>query len=718
MRPDISDWLHDIGLGEYAEAFAKNEIDFGTLADLSEDDLRALGVTKLGHRKRLLRAIAEYLARPERPEQTVEAERKFFTVLFCDLVDSTALAQRYDPEVLREITNTFRNCCAAVVEANGGSIGGHRGDGILAYFGYPRSLENNAVHALYAAYRISSDVRDLQTLPGLKLDSRIGIATGEVVVGDRLSSELTEERDVVGVVPNLAARLQQSGEPGTILICDLTRERIGKLAECTSLALSLKGFAQPQQVWRVDAVREEGDRFTPTHPREELTPLVGRDQELAKLLHHWDLAERGKGQAVLLIGEAGIGKTRMFHSLLARLPESKRTLIQCFCMEHHRTSALSPIISLLERRAAFERGDSPTTKLEKLDRMLAETESSADVAPLYAALLSIPAGDRYPALGLAPELQKERTLAALETHLRVMSAVGPVLFFFEDIHWADPTTEELVARILRWLPDSPIMLLMAGRPEVLSAPWVQSPSVSRLTLQRLNADHSHDVIEHVLGRRTIAHEVKRNIVEKSDGIPLFLEEIAKAVVDRAEAKTSSSSTLDAEIAVPRTLQDSLAARLDRLPGAKRVAQIGATIGREFHYEVLAAVCPLSKKEVARALDLLTGADVLKRTGVIPNAVYSFKHALLRDWAYKNQLRSERAKLHRAIAAVLEERFPDDVAAEPQLLAHHYSEAGDYRRAITYRLRAANRSADRAAYTEALKHVERAFEHLANLPDDR
>ena len=719
MREDIKHWLNELGLGQYADAFARADINFEIIRDLSESDLRELGVS-MGHRKLLLKAIADLATRgasATEPAVTNAPERRQLTVMFCDLVDSTGLAHRYDAEVVKEITATFRQRCEAAVKRFGGNLAGFRGDGLLIYFGYPEANEHDPERAIRAGLELAKSVRELEPRPGVKLDSRVGIATGEVVVGDVVRSDLTQERDVTGVVPNLAARLQQAAKPGTVVVSDTTRRLVGELFGYSKLDLDapLKGFAEDERAWRVDAELPFDNRFAATHPVAELTPLVGREPELTKLLRHWSLAQTGRGQAVLLIGEPGIGKSRMVHSLLEKLPASNLALIRCFCVEHQKNSALFPIISLVERLAHFERGDSPTSKLDKLDALLDAT-GAADVASFYAALLSLPTADRYPPLSMTADVQKERTLAALEVQLKAAAASRTVLLIVEDMHWADPTTEELIARILRWLPQAAVLLLMTARPEFAPA-WAPSERVSTLSLRRLNHDNSRDVVSHVSASHSIPREIEWEIVAKSDGIPLYLEEITKAVVERGLQNAAGTRNGRVEISVPNTLQDSLAARLDRLPGAKRVAQIGATIGRQFSYELLAAVCTLPKAEVAQALNHLTAAELLTSSGTLPNAVYTFKHALLQDWAYENQLKTERSKLHKSIARILEERFPDEVAAQPQVLADHYSKAGEHRQAIGYWQRAAKRSAGRAAYAEALKHLGHAFDDLDKLADD-
>jgi len=718
MREDIKQWLNELGLGQYADTFARESLNFEHIRGLTESEMRELGLS-MGHRKVLLKAIADLApSEPPVPAASV-AERRQLTVMFCDLVDSTGLAHRYDPEVLREITKKFRLCCETAVKRFGGKRGGVRGDGLLIYFGYPEANEHDPERAIRAGLELVKSVRELETRPDVKLDSRVGIATGEVVVGDVVGSELTQERDVVGVVPNLASRLQQTAEQGTVVVSDITRRLVGDLFEYSEIDLRaspLKGFPENERAWRVEAELPFDNRFAATHPVADLTPLVGRELELTKLLRHWNLAQTGRGQAVLLTGEPGIGKSRMVHSLLEKVQTSNPALIRCFCVEHQKNSALFPIISLVERLAHFERGDSTANKLDKLDKLL-QSSGAADVAPFYAALLSLPTADRYPPLSMTADVQKERTLAALEAQVKTAAASNTVLLIMEDMHWADPTTEELIARILRWLPQAAVLLLMTARPEFAPA-WARSERVSTLSLRRLNHDNSRDVVSHVSASRSIPREIEWEIVAKSDGIPLYLEEITKAVVERGFQDVAGTRNGRVETSVPNTLQDSLAARLDRLPGAKRVAQIGATIGRQFSYELLAAVCTLPKAEVAQALNHLTAAEVLTCSGTLPNSIYTFKHALLQDWAYENQLKTERSRLHKSIARILEERFPDEVAAQPQVLADHYSKAGEYHQAIAYWQRAAKRSADRAAYAEALKHLGHALDHLDKLADGR
>jgi class 3 adenylate cyclase/tetratricopeptide (TPR) repeat protein len=711
-------WLDELGLGQYAETFARNDIDLGVIADLSDDDLRELGVS-MGHRKVLLRAIAsrghELKDAAPTPPPTSLAERRQLTVMFCDLVDSTALAGRVDPEITKAIVEKFRVCCDIAVRRFGGHVAGFRGDGLLMYFGYPEAREHDPERAIRAGLQIIKAVGEIDHELATPLACRVGIATGEVVVGEIVGSDLAQERDVAGVVAHLAARLQQFAEPETLVVSDVTRRLVGDLFEYTDLGSPmLKGLEGPQNLWRVDRESLVDSRFEATHPVAELTPLVGREQELSKLLRQWDLARAGHGQAVLLTGEAGIGKSRVAHSLRQQLAGTDYTLIRYFCVEYYKDSALFPVTTNLERAAGFKRDDSAVAKLTKLDGLVRETGADpATVVPLFAALLSVPTGNQYPAAAATPDFQKERTLLALETHVRSMAESRPVLAIIEDMHWADPTTVELVQRVLAWLPRSAMMLVMTARPE-FSPPWARGEQVSTLVLERLSYAKSLDLLTKVT-HEAIPKEVVWEIIAKSDGIPLYLEEITKAVIGGQLAGRASAGAAQG-ISVPNTLQDSLAARLDKLPGAKRVAQIGATIGRQFSYELLAAVSGLPRDELLQALDQLTAAELLTCEGTAPNAVYTFKHALLQDWAYENQLRASRPALHRSIARVLEQRFPEEVALQPEVVALHYSKAADHPQAIAYWQMAAKRAAGRAAYLEALKHLTHAFNHLDELDE--
>jgi class 3 adenylate cyclase/tetratricopeptide (TPR) repeat protein len=721
MSAEIAQWLGQLGLGQYAAAFSSNDIDFGVIGDLSDADLRELGVS-MGHRKILLKAIAARVghAPPDAASRDAVhevAERRQLTVMFCDLVNSTGLAERYDPEVLKGITETFRDCCERSVKRFGGNIGGLRGDGLLVYFGYPEANEHDPERAIRAGLEIVRAVRELETHPRLSLECRIGIATGEVVVGDLVGSDLTQECDVTGVVPSLAARLQQLTEPNAVLVSDVTRRLAGNVFDYSDLGpVMLKGFAGEHSLWRVDGESLIESRFEATHSAAELSPMVGREQELAEILRRWKLVQAGNGQTVLLLGEAGIGKSRMVHSLREELRNTDHAVLLCSCVEHHRNSALFPIITHLERAAGFERGEALSTKFEKIEALVEASGGDAtNIVPLYSALLSVPMDDRFAPLTVTPELQKERTLAALETHLQTLARSRAVLIVLEDVHWADPTTEEFVERVLGWLSRSAILLLATAR-SGYSASWMKKSHVSTLKLERLSHDISLDLIAHVSRADSIPKQILWEIVAKSDGIPLYLEEMTKAVIERKRFENAQGYAV-LGMSVPNTLQDSLAARLDRLPRAKRVAQIGATIGRQFTFELLAAVCPLPRAQLEKALDQLTAAELLTCEGAAPDAVYTFKHALLQDWAYENQLKTERPRLHRSIAKALEQRFSDALAARPEVLAHHYGKAGDYGESISYWQLAARRSADRAAYAEALEHLSHALGHLEKLGDD-
>jgi len=720
MSADITQWLGQLGLERYAEVFSQNDVDLRSVVYLTDSELRDLGVS-LGHRKIILKAIAERLG--ERwPTQTTPAavstpERRQLTVMFCDLVDSTGLAQRHDVEVVKQIMDRFRECGDRSAKRFGGNIGGFRGDGLLICFGYPEANEYDPERAIRAGLEIAGAIREIDTQPRLPLACRVGIATGECVVGESVGSDLATELDVTGLAANLAARLQQMAKPNTVLISDATRRLAGNLFRYSELEpVSIKGLSGAHPVWRVEGESASESRFDATHPPGELTPMVGREQDLTKLLRHWSIVQTGTGQAMLLLGEAGIGKSRLARAFCDQVKQTEHTLIRCFCVEHHKSSALFPIMAYLERAAGFEQADSSGEKLNKLERFLGSTMGADDArgtVPLYAALLSIPTDGRYPPLSLSAELQKERILGALEQNLRAVAKTRPALVLLEDVHWADPTTEEFVGRVLSWMPHEAVFFLMTQRVGE-GSDFTKGDRVSTLRLDRLTREYCESVISYVSHQTPISQQTVFEIVAKSDGIPLYLEEITKAIVESELLGSTGDGRASLGMSVPNSVQDYFAARLDRLPRAKRVAQIGATIGRQFPYELLRAVSELPEEQLNEALEQLTAAELLTRDGRPPSAQYSFKHALMQEWAYENQLKAARPKLHRSIARSLEERFSGSLNAQPELLAHHYARAGEYQEAISYWREAAKRSAHRAAYAEALKYLSNALECLERL----
>ncbi len=537
---DVWSWLRDLGLEDYAQAFRANDIDAKVLSRLTAEDLIALGVTSVGHRRKLLDAIAGLRdgpspastepAGPAMPKAT-EAERRHLTVLFCDLVGSTALSATLDPEDMREVITAYQSCCAGEIARFEGHVAKFMGDGVLAYFGWPKAHEDDAERAVRAGLAVAKVVADLKTPDGARLAARIGVATGLVVVGDLVGDAEARERAVVGETPNLAARLQALAEPGAVVISQATRRLVGGLFELTDLGPQrLKGFAEPLAAFRVEGEGRAEGRFEALHG-ERLTPLVGREHELGILMERWAWAKDGDGQVVLLSGEPGIGKSRVIRALRERLGDEPYTPLSHYCSPYHTNSALYPVIGLLERAARFERDDPPEAQLAKLEALLARSSDRLDEAlPLLAALLGVPTGERYPALTLSPEVQKRRTLQALVDQLAGLATQQPVLALYEDVHWVDPSTLELLGLMIERISQLRVLALITFRPE-FQPPWTGHAHVTMLSMSRLGRRQGADLIARVTGDKPLPAAIVEQIVARTDGVPLFVEELTKTVLE-------------------------------------------------------------------------------------------------------------------------------------------------------------------------------------------
>ena len=708
---DVSSWLRALGLENYVQAFRANDIDAEVLPRLTSDDLNALGITSVGHRRRLLDAIAalgqgpapaaEPIAAAARPP---EAERRQLTLLFCDLVGSTELAARLDPEDLRGIMSAYQRCAGAVVERFEGHVAKYLGDGVLAYFGWPQAHEDDAERAARAGLALVHEVPQLELQAAVRLQARIGIATGLVVVGDLIGDDEARERAVVGEVPNLAARLQALAAPGTVVIGEATRRLVGRLFELEDLGLrQLKGFAAPLAAWRLAGEHRAEGRFEARHGG-RLTPLVGREEEIALLLRRWRQSKDGEGQVVLLSGEPGIGKSRIVREVRARLEGERHVRLLFQCSPHHTSSPLHPVIEQLERAAGFARDDSPKARVAKLETLLARgSERLEEAVPLIATVLGITTGERYLLPDLSPERRKQHTLEVLLDQLEGLAARQPVLLAYEDVHWIDPTTQELLGLTIERIQRLPVFALITFRPE-FGSPWSGQPHVSALALTRLGRREGSAMIDRVVGNKVLPAEVAAQILAKTDGVPLFVEELTKAVLESGLLTDAGDRYYLAgplpPLAIPSTLHESLLARLDRLAPVKEVAQIGAAIGREFGHGLLAAVADRPEAELQAALDQLVSSELIFRRGTPPEVTYSFKHALVQDAAYGTLLRSRRQQLHARIAMVLGEVFPDQAGATPELLAHHCTEAGLTAKAVDYWYRAGRQAMARSAMIEA------------------
>ena len=722
---NLAGWLQNLGLECYAAAFRENEIDETVLPTLTTEDLKDLGVKTVGHRRKLLDAIAVLRgdtsanARPrigleENAAPADTAERRQVTVMFVDLVGSTALSARMDPEDLREVITAYQKCVGETITRLGGFVANYMGDGVLIYFGYPTAHEDDAERAVRAGLDSVNEVAALK-LP-VSLQARVGIATGLVVVGDLIGSDWAQEHNIVGETPNLAARLQLLAEPGVVVIAEGTRKLVGDLFELRDLGFrSLKGIAAPVPAWAVLRPSTIESRFEAMHAS-GLTPLVGREDELQMLLQRWSQAKSAQGQVVLLSGEAGIGKSRLIAALMERLANEPQTRLRYFCSPQHIDSPFYPIMGRIERAAGFTREDTPVDKLNKLDAMLVRNATSPQDASLLAEMLSLPNDGRYPVLDLTSQQRREWTVDALTTQLLSLTSGHTVLMILEDAHWSDPSTLEMLGRTVKRIADLPVLFVVTHRPE-FEPTWIGQSHVTTFTITRLGRREVDIMIDSLAADQPVAAGIRQDIMDRSDGVPLFVEEVTKAVLEVGN-QTDPGQIINvppSRFEVPATLQASLMARLDRLGAAKEVAQIGASIGREFSYALLAAVVPQSELELQLALDRLVAAGLLFQQGVPPQATYLFKHALVQDAAYGTLLREPKRALHARIAEVLESQFHDVARQHPELLAHHCTEAGLLERAASLWGTAGQRSLGRSALIEAAAQLSRALDQIASLP---
>jgi len=695
-------------------------LDDAALADLVHELIRGQQVARQEEGGEVLAWCGPDTAPAARPS---EAERRQITILFCDLVDSTSLSNALDPEEMRTVLRAFQGTAKALVERHEGFVNSYMGDGIVIFFGYPRAHEDDSARAVRAALEMVGAVAALRPLDDVRLRLRAGIATGVVVVGDVVGEGASREEAVVGSTSNLAARLQALAGAGEVLIAGATKRLVGRRFDCVDLGPQLlKGFDAPVPVWRVIAERSVEDVFAEAAAGSELGPLVDRTIELPALLQNWQRARGGSGRVVTLRGEPGLGKSRLSEALRQAAADEPHLVLRYYCSTRFQNTAFYPVIRQLQHAAQLADDDPADTKLAKLERLLQRDAAPGELAaalPYFAALLSIPTGERYAPIADSPERQREQTLRVLEEQLLRLASTQPVLLIFEDLHWVDPSTLGLLDQLARKIGDVPVMVLVTGRPE-FAPPWRELQHAQTIELGLLEREDRSSIVRHHAGGKAVPSEILEHIVQKSDGNPLFVEELTKATMEsgllREEADRYVLTGPMRTLAVPSTLHDSLLARLDRLAVVKDVVQAGAALGREFSYEMLASLLPaLPPAELQATLGRLTEAGLVHRRGAPPDAMYVFKHALIQDAAYATMLRAKRQALHARIAQILE-ADPAAAAREPEVLAHHLIEAGLAGQAIPFLQQAGLAASAAAAHVEACKHFNEGLRLLDELPD--
>jgi class 3 adenylate cyclase/predicted ATPase len=709
---DVAEWLRALGLERYEATFRDNEITAAVLPNLSAEDLKDLGITAVGHRRQLLDAISALRMTPQ-PDQEIGrfgAERRQVSVMFCDMANSTALSTRLDPEDLSAVIRSYQACVAATIARFSGFIAHYVGDGILIYFGWPEARETDAERAVRAALAVIAAISQAP-IHGERLQVHIGIATGLVVIGETIGTGGAREQTAIGETPNLAARLQALAGAGGIAIDATTRRQLGGLFDYHDLGrLDLKGFSDPVSAWLVTGEQTVDSRFEALHA-ETLTPLIGRDVELALLESRWRQIQGGHCQAILLSGEAGIGKSRLIAELDQRLERDAPSRLRFFCSPDQTDTPLHPVIGALRRDAHFTRDDSDAESLRRLRSLLAPaTLNSVEIA-LIADILSVAHSEMHAIRDMSPLARKERTLAALVAWAKSLGSARPLLITIEDTHWADPSSLEYFNALIPALSDMTALFIISSRTDETRV-GIGAQQVHSLILPRLTRRHAATLAASITAGETLSPQMLDRIVEQTDGIPLFVVELTKTVLE-----TSTDSDTDpTRLSVPVSLQASLMARLDRIPAAKEMAQIGAVLGREFQPALLAAVAGVPEPDLQRGLQQLVDAELVTCERTTSEISYVFKHALIRDTAYDMLLRSRRRELHANAARALEDLSPEGRDGQPELLAYHYTQAGMAERAIAHWAKAARRSVARSAMVEAAAQLRQALELVPQLPE--
>ncbi|MGE5163242.1 MAG: AAA family ATPase [Sphingobacteriales bacterium] len=725
---EIAEWLGRQGLGQYAQTFAENHIDYSVLPDLTEDDLEKLGIS-LGHRKKLLRAIDEVWgtrqardtmkvartgAEATSPAQHRDAEFRQITVMFCDLVGSTQLSEKLDPEDLQKIIDSYRRECSTAIRRYGGEVARYLGDGVLAFFGWPYAHEDDAPRAVHAALEIVSVVTKISE--SVTLACRVGVCSGPVVVGEIRNSTASWSMDAVGETPNIAARLQTLAEPNTVLISESTRRLVSASFDLQGLGpQELKGITEPVRAYRVLAAKSAGSRFEAAHAG-TLTPLVGRSSELRLLLDRWEKVKEGDGQVILLSGIPGVGKSRLLHELKSHVEEEPHILLHHQCSPYHNQSAFHPVIEQIEQAAHLIAREADADKITKLQAYLPRsTNSSIEPLLLIANLLSISTENQQHLSELTPQQIKNRTISTLVDLLLAFSVQRPTLCIFEDAHWLDASTLELLELMISRIAHARVLLIVSSRPEFRPT-WLAHANVSTHSLTRLSQAEVKTMIRDLLRGENMPQKLVDQIIEKADGVPLFIEELTSSTLSAPLRETLGHTEQPASLRVPETLSDALMERLDRAAPSRRVAQIAAVIGREFSDDLLSAAARIDEEDMQSALSLLEKADIIYRVGISPFVRFAFKHVLLRDAIYDSLLKSKRQQIHADIAAILVHDFPKLVENQPEVLALHYQEAGNHQMAIRYWFESGQRALAHSANVEAIANFRKALQLLNALPE--
>jgi class 3 adenylate cyclase/predicted ATPase len=720
---ELAEWLAGHGLGQYAQTFIEHNIDYSVLPDLTENDLEKLGVS-LGHRKKLLRAIVEVwgtrqpFAQPgaeaTSPAQHREAEFRQITVMFCDLVGSTQLSEKLDPEDLQKLIDAYRRECNAAIRRYGGEVARYFGDGVMAFLGWPNAHEDDAHRAVHAALEIVSAITHISA--SVTLACRVGVCTGPVVVGEIGNGTASWSMDAVGETPNIAARLQTLAAPNTVLISESTRRLVSAVFDLQDLGpQELKGVTDPVHVYRVLAAKSAGSRFEAAHAG-TLTPLVGRSSELRLLLDRWEKVKEGDGQVILLSGIPGVGKSRLLHELKSHIQYEPHLLLHYQCSPYHSQSAFFPVKEQLEQSAQLIARDADKEKIAKLEAYLPHSiNGSKEQVLLIAKLLSIPTENAGELSELTPQQIKNKTISALVDVLLAFSLQRPTLCIFEDAHWLDASTLELLELIISRISHARVLLIISCRPEFRPT-WLAHANITTHSLTRLSQTEVKAMIRDLLRGGSIPQQLVDQIIEKADGVPLFIEELTSSTLSTPLRGTPGRAEQPGSLRVPETLSDALMERLDRVAPSRRVAQIAAVIGREFSNDVLSAAARIDDNDMQSALSLLEQADIIYRVGISPFVRFAFKHVLLRDAIYDSLLKSKRQQIHADIAATLEHDFPRLIDNQPEVLAFHYQEAGNHQMAIRYWFESGQRALAHSANVEAIANFRKALQLLDALPE--